>query len=154
VTVLVSHDPGCKYARPEGGGHSDAAKRLSDTYNLHRAAAGFHARGVFAAALADGTSDGILYDSRADAVRHQHHNEQFYAYIRLGAPSMTVCAAESVMRFQRHGYELARRHVDREDRAHGGREIIPRLTNEDQERQIRAMRGLVRLPIALGHGKE
>lgn len=147
MTVLVEHDPGCKYARLEGGGHSDAAKRLSDTYNMHRAALGFHGQGVIAVSLADGTSDNEVYPDRESAVAHQHHNERWFAYIRLNAPSMSVCEAESAMRWQRQAASLAPAELGE---ANGGLEVIPRLTLEDRERQIAAMRGRVRLPIALG----
>lgn len=145
--VLVAHDPGCRYARPEGGGHTDAAKRLSDTYNLHRAVLGLAGAGVMAISLADGTSDGQLYPDRETAVAHQHHNERWFAYIRLQAPSMSVCEAESVMRWQRQANKLAPAQLGEKN---GGLEVIPRLNLEDQERQIAALSGRARLPIALG----
>lgn len=148
--VLVGHDPGCRYAREPLGGHSDAAKRLSDQYNLHIAAGGRLGQ-VFAVRLSDGTSDGELYDSRAAAVRYQHHNERWYAFVRLGAPRMTVCEAASTLRFQAHQSRLGL--ADR-DAPNGGLEVIPRLTIEDQERQLAAMAGLIRAPIALGYSKE
>jgi len=147
--VLVRHDHGCKYARLEGGGHSDAAKRLADWYNLHRAAG--TRRGVIAVALADGSSDGVLYEDRAAAVCHQHHNERWYAFIRIAAPSMSICEAESVMRWQRQAAAIA---PPQRDEPGGGREVIPRLTAEDCERQLAAMTGRVNLPVALGKSKE
>lgn len=151
VRVIVRHDPGCKHARLEGGGHSDAARRLADTYNLHKACGAV--RGWIAVALADGSSDGDLYDSRQDAVRHQHHGEHWHAYIRIqpGGSPMTVCEAEAVMRFQRQASRL--RLADRDDK-HGGLEVIPRLTTEDQERQIDALAGRIRMPVALGYARE
>jgi hypothetical protein len=145
--ALVPHDHGCRYARLEGGGHSDAARRVSDTYNMHRAVMGFAPAGVIAVSLADGTSDNTVYPSRESAVAHQHHNERWYAYIRLAAPSMSVCEAESVMRLQRQAAALAPAQLDEPN---GGLEVIPRLNAEDQQRQIAAMRGHLRLPIALG----
>ena len=148
-TVLVRHDAGCRYARLEHGGHSDAAKRLSDTVNLHVCAGII--RGVIAVALADGRSDGTVYPDRASAVAHQHHNEAWYAFIRLNPSTMSVCAAESVMRFQRQQAEIVR--ARRGDR-NGGLEVIPRLNMEDLERQLSAMAGRSGMPIALGYGKE
>jgi hypothetical protein len=127
------------------------AKRVSDTYNMHRAVLGFSAKGVIALALADGTSDGTVYDNRESAVAHQRHNERWYAYIKINAPSMSICEAESVMRWQRQAAALAP--ADRDSR-NGGLEVIPRLSVEGQERQLAAMAGRVNLPVALGTSKE
>lgn len=104
-------------------------------------------RGVVACRLSDGTSDGVVYDSRADAVAHQHHNERWYAFIRLQPSTMSVCAAASVLRMQRQASRLGT--ADR-DAPNGGLEVIPRLNNEDQQRQLAALAGASRLPIALG----
>jgi plasmid stabilization system protein ParE len=52
---------------------------------------------------------------------------------------MSVCAAESLLRYKRVMSEMDRAHTDREA-PHGGREVIPRLTAEDQEAQIAAVR--------------
>lgn len=71
VPVLTRHEPGCHYARESDGGHSDASKRISDAHNLHLLAGeSYRAFGgrnpnigrVFACRLADGRSDGVLYD--------------------------------------------------------------------------------------------
>jgi len=150
VAVLVAHDRGCRHARPDGGGHTDAAKRLSDHYNLHKVAGGAIGQ-VFAVALADGTSDGTLYGSRHAAVIHQRHSERNYAYIRLSAPSMSVCEAEAVMYMQRSASRLGL--TDRDD-PHGGLEIIPRLTQEHQLRQLEALRGGIAMPVAVGYSRE
>lgn len=145
MTVLVPHDAGCKYARPESGGHSDAAKRASDWHNLHRAV-GLDTIGRYiAVALSDGSSDGILYDTKRDAVRHQHHNENFYAFMAIQVASVTVCAAESFLYTHRLVYKAGGRMSD-PDHYGGGRQIIPRLQKEDHARQDYAlsMRGLVK----------
>lgn len=143
----MKHDPGCRYAREDNGGHSDAAKRLSDTVNLHIAAGS--RSGVIACRLSDGTSDGTVYPTRAEAVARQHHSERWYAFIRLQPGSMSVCAAASVLMMQRQASRLAA--ADR-DAPNGGLELIPRLTTEDQQRQMAALAGIIRLPIALGKG--
>ena len=146
MPVLVRHDPGCYHAREADGGHSDAAKRLSDTYNLH-VTCGARIGSVFAYSLADATSDGTLYDSRQDAVDHQRHNEGWRGYVRMGPGRMSVCQAAAVIRWDRQAAELAR--AQRGERS-GGLEVIPRLTIADRERQLAAMRGELNLPIALG----
>ena len=144
--VLVRHDPGCRWSRESDGGHSDAAKRISDAYNLHLTC-GARMGQVFAFALADGCSDGVLYDSRADAVNHQRHNEARRGYCRIGGGRMTVCEAAAVLRWQRQEAGLAER---RRGEANGGLEVIPRLTIEGRERQLAAMTGRINVPIALG----
>lgn len=146
VPVLVRHDRGCRYARQADGGHSDMAKRVSDTYNLH-IIAGARRGSVLAFSLADGTSNGDVYDNRADAVMHQHHDERWFAFIRIAEGHMSVCQAESVMRWQRQ----AARWAPPETGEHsGGLEVIPRLTREGHARQLAALAGSLHLPIALG----
>lgn len=146
------HDPGCRYARESDGGHSDAAKRLADLYTLHRIA-GARPGQVFAVALADGRSDGVIYDDKAAAVCHQKHNERWYAYISIGPPSMSICEAASVLRWQRHAAHLADVTAD-PDNARGGPDVIPRLTIEGRERQIAALAGRLNLPVALGYRRK
>lgn len=64
----------------------DAAKRFSDAVNLHISAQGDAAIGRWVAVkLSDGSSDGNLYDSRPDAVRHQINDPWcFYAHVQPG----------------------------------------------------------------------
>jgi hypothetical protein len=144
--VLVRHDRGCLHAREADGGHSDAAKRISDTYNLHMTCGA--RRGSFiAVGLADGRSDGVVYDTRAEAVNHQRHDEGWKAFIKIGPPHMTVCEAAAVLRWHRQSNQLAR--AQRGEKS-GGLEPIPRLTIEGRERQLAAMRGEINMPIALG----
>lgn len=151
IPLLYRHDPGCRHAQEADGGHSDAAKRLADWYTLHRIA-GARPGQYFAVALADGTSDGACYDDKAQAVSHQKRDVRWYAYICIGPPSMTVCEAASVIRFQRHAYHLSDVTADRDDRR-GGPDVIPRLTIEGRERQIAAMDGRINLPLALGYAR-
>lgn len=137
MTVAVAHDLNC----PRKRDHSDAAKRVADAYNLHRTAAGMGAVGQWiAVALCDGTSDGVLYGCKQAAVRHQHHNEAYYAFIRIAPCSMSPCEAESFLRTNRALYDAGMRLADPDHRG-GGREVIPRLTVEDQRAQIAAILG-------------
>lgn len=164
MTILVSHDPGCRWARlgaqaeidgeghvtaviSPGGGHGDDAKRLSDTYQMHRAAG--TTRGWIAVSYADGRGGLDVYATRAEAVAACWPWEDRFFYISLQAPSMTVCAAASVLRFRRVMAEMER--PDR-DAPGGGLEVIPRLATEDQEAQIAAVR-TGRGAIALGRRK-
>jgi len=164
LAVLVSHDPGCRWARMgaqaeisasgrvtgvrhPGAGHSDAAKRFSDTYTLHKLAGA--ARGWIAIRYLDGSGGQDVYDSRASAVADRWPWEGEYFYCSLAERSMTVCAAESVLRYRRVMAEMER--PDRDMRG-GGLEVIPRLANEDQEAQIEAVR-TGRGALAMGHRK-
>lgn len=135
IPVLTRHDPGCRYARPDGGGHSDAAKRMSDHYNLHKAA-GALVGWWLAFALADGAHDGEAYQTKAEAVRHQHQNEWWFTYVKIGPASMTICSAESLLYMGRQQSRL--RLADRDDKR-GGFDVIPRLTQEDHWAQMRAL---------------
>jgi hypothetical protein len=131
-------------------GHSDAAKQVSDIYNLHKAA-GAPAGHWIAVALADGASDGTAYPGKAAAVAHQHHNEWWFAFIQLQPGSLSVCAAESLLRWHRQQARL--RLPDRDDARHGGLDVIPRLAREDHMRQLAALNGHGGLPVALGYRK-
>jgi hypothetical protein len=61
-----------------------ACQRLCDAVNLHWDALGAEAHGKYVAIrLEDGRSpDGVLYDTRADAVRHQR-NDPWCFYVKV-----------------------------------------------------------------------
>jgi hypothetical protein len=123
----VEHTHYCRTLR-----HSDAAKRIVETYNLHRLADPIGNTGHwFAVAIADGTTDNDLYDSRIDAIRHQHHNEHYYAYLQIVPSQMSICDAEIFLSGVRKTYDARKALVDR-DHPKGGLDVIPRLTVEDQ----------------------
>jgi hypothetical protein len=92
----------------------------------------------FAIAIADGTSgdNNTLYDSRLDAITHQHHNETYYCYMQIVPSNMSVCDAEIYINGVRKTYQARKNLIDRDQKS-GGREIITRLTAEDQIAQSR-----------------
>lgn len=98
-----------------GFGFSDAAKRMADQVSLHIAALGNDAffRWV-AIRLADGGSDGTLYDTRADAVRHQS-DERLCTYVMVPPTGMTPREADAVLRFTRFAYDNGYRITSPED---------------------------------------
>lgn len=164
MTVLVRHEPGCRWGRAgaeaeisaggrvtgtrsKGAGHSDAAKRFSDTFNLHKAA-GMIA-GWIAVRYADGRGGQDVYETRAAAVAGMWPWEDEHFYCTLAAPPMSVCAADSLLRYKR--VMAAMEKPDR-DAPHGGLEVIPRLAAEDREAQIAAVRS-GKGALALGHRK-
>jgi hypothetical protein len=115
--------------------HSDAAKRVSDAYRLHRSALGNEAAGRWiAVSLADGASDGALYDTKTAAARHQHGREEWFAYVVIGAWDMDVCEAEDYLASVRLWHEAGIPLTD-------PREVIPRATVEDQRSLIRSVAG-------------
>jgi hypothetical protein len=115
--------------------HDDAAKRLSDEYNLHRIGMGEKAIGQwFAARLNDGTSDHVLYENKREAVRHQHHNERYYTFIKIGPFSMTDCSAAVMLKTGRALEDSGLRMADPDHHA-GGMDVIKRVTVEDQVAQ-------------------
>jgi hypothetical protein len=119
--------------------YSDAAKRASDAYNLHRVADPHGSIGKWIAVrLSDGTTDDTLYDSKQDAVRGQHHNEDYYAFVQVGPWSFTPQYAETFLKINRRMYDKGLRLADR-DHSGGGRDLIRRVTREDQFNQLRSM---------------
>ena len=141
---MSEHEPWCRF---KVEGHSDAAKRLCDTYNLHRMVDLHGSIGKwFAAALQDSDSDGVLYDSKLEAVRHQKHNEQYYAFIKICPNSMNVCEAEVMVMTNRNLYKNGMRMSD-PDHKHGGPSVIKRLMVEEELANLgRSIRDL-KLPL-------
>lgn len=136
------HEPWCK-----APSHSDAAKRLSDTYNLHRIGMGLDSVGKwFGASLAEGRSDDdTLYDSKRDCVLHMKHNEQYYTYIKISPGGMVPCEAEVMIKTARNLYDKGMRMTD-PDHKHGGPDLITRLTVEDQLWQARGVVRNLKMP--------
>lgn len=131
----TAHDPGCRYP----GEHSDAARHCSDAVNTHVTALGWEATKRWVAVrLSDGISDGVLYDTRRDAIRHQLHETQC-AYICITPGGMNPCQAESYLKMHRQIYDAGAHFID-PDRADGGTEVIRRLTRKDQASQMTAIR--------------
>lgn len=142
AALLYQHDHGCRFARQADGGHSDASKRISDQHNIHLLAGqGYvgltgrnpHIGRVFACALADGRSDGVLYDSLEAAVSHQHHNEDWFAYLQVTPGGMSVCEAASLLRLHRQAQAAGIRMTGTTPRV-----AIPRLTIEQYLDQVTA----------------
>lgn len=131
----MEHDSGCPVKT-----HTDAARHASDAVNLHISAIGFDAVGKWVAIrLSDGRNPGnTLYDSRLDAVRHQS-DEKLFAYVAIPPSGLNVCAAESFLKTNRMLYDAGFRLADPDD-VHGGKQVIPRLTREDQAAQMARLR--------------
>lgn len=109
---------------PHAFGHPDYARRAADNVNMHYQAIGWPAVGQWCAiALQDGGSDHVLYDTRLAAVKHQHHSEQWYAFVKVRPMAMTECEAMTFLDFCRKAYDAGFRLTDPEHR-NGGRQLI------------------------------
>lgn len=121
------HERWCKLSGT-GRPHEDAVKRIRDTYNLHRVGDPYGSvKKWIACALQDGSSDGVLYDSKPDAIFHQHHNEEYYTFIRIGPHSMTECEAAVMLNTARRLYDKGLKLSDPQSP-----DLIKRVTVEDQ----------------------
>ncbi len=139
--LKMTHEHWCKK-----GVHSDAAKRLSDTYNLHRIVLGLDAVGKwFAVSLSEGKGDDVLYDSKRDCVRHQKHMEQYYTFIKIVPSGMKICEAEVMLTTARRLYDKGMRMTDPDHKA-GGMDLIKRVAVEDQLAMLRGVAQNLRMP--------
>lgn len=99
------------------GAEKDAARRVMESVNLHYqarlAAAAHDAPPQFVAIdLADGRSDGVLYDSRADAVRMTINSPRVYFYVRVGIEPMPFREAAIVLMQHRQAFKAGARFAD------------------------------------------
>jgi hypothetical protein len=124
------HQMRCPLENRNGfGDHSDAAKRIADAYRLHRLADPYGNIGYWMACrLDDGSTDFVLYESKPIAIRHQHHNENYYTFIQIVPSSMTECEAEVMLKTARMVYDAGGRMSD----GYSRHDLIKRLGWEDQ----------------------
>ena len=100
--------------------YSDRARRCADTVNMHILAHKPAEGGPvdwngptpwIAVNLSDGRSDGVLYSSKAEAIRHQIHETQC-AYLTIPPDGMTYQQAEVYLKFTEQMYEAGVRLAD------------------------------------------
>jgi hypothetical protein len=112
---------------------ADAAKRASDRINLHLTFTPWDElkHKWIAVRLTDGDSDGVLYDNKRDAVRHQL-NEFQCAYISFrnlaGGASPKDMAL--FLQFCRDAYDAGFRLPDPDD-VNGGMDVLPTTARMD-----------------------
>lgn len=106
--------------------YSDAAKRAAGIVNGYLAWMPLDEirRKYIAIRLSDGGTDGALYDSKRDAVRHQS-DEYLCAYVsfRNLMNGATAREMEIFLTFNRDAYDKGFRLTDPDD-IHGGREVL------------------------------
>jgi hypothetical protein len=83
--------------------------------------------------LSDGGSDGSLYPSKADAVRHQLHPEQC-AYLSFPPGGLSPAEAESILYWNERMYEAGVRLADPDMQVHTP---VRHETRPDVMRQLR-----------------
>lgn len=133
----------CKYSALRGGpGHSDAARRISDAIALTMVGASdpwTYVGKWMAFSLADGRvhDNYAVYPDKRTAVRHVTH-ELRYMFVKLHPGGMPICEAEIMLQFTRDAVSRGFRLTD-PDAAHGGRDIIPRISTENITAQMRAL---------------
>jgi hypothetical protein len=120
----------------------DSAKRAYDIVRSYVTFVEYETRvrSWVALRLEDGGSDGTLYDSKRDAIRHQA-SEQLCAYFSYrGAPNGfgNVRDAAVWLEFHRHAYSAGMRLVDPDD-AHGGQDLIMPTPAESVMDQLRRL---------------
>lgn len=123
----------------------DAGKRASDFVNNYLTLQEpWEIRNCFLAfKLADGSTDGVLYDTKRDAARHQKGNEQQYYYFCfrncLGGTNPREMAI--VLKFARDAYRNPKfRLVDPDDQF-GGKQVL--MTSARYDADYRTLRNVV-----------
>lgn len=116
----------------------ETGKRIADMVNSYLAwYPPFEIRNkVLAFKLQDGATDGTLYDSKRDAVRHMHGNERqyMYFYFRNAIGGTNAREMAIVLLWNRDAYDAGFRLPDPED-VHGGADVLMTAARGDQYRQ-------------------
>lgn len=90
----------------------DAAKRFADTIALHQTVLSrdeLIAKRYIAVALSDGSTDGVVYDTRNDAMRHQKGHPALYLYFQIPFERLSVHACDSLLWYVRGVYDAGYR---------------------------------------------
>jgi len=117
----------------------EAGRRAFDEIVLHKLALGVEAFGKWIAVnLSDGRSDHVLYDTRGDAVRHQHGCERDKAYIPVKPGAIDVLELATFIGVSRRMREAGIAIPD-VDHRNGGLDVIQRTSARDQYAQLRNM---------------
>lgn len=120
--------------RLPNGQHTDAAKRCADKVNLVIVGSGTEAVGRWLAIkLADGDCDLTVYPTQSAAVNSVRPYEREHCYLMIPRQWMTLCEAESYLRFNRLRYDAGMGTMP------DPREVIRPVTKRDADRQVEQM---------------
>lgn len=120
----------------------DRAKRLSGIVNALAICQPLDVlmNSWIAVSLADGGTDGVLYDTRLDAVRHQAYEKQCaYLHLRSAPGGMQVREAYAFLKFHRDAYDSGYVFTDPE-RPSGGYDMCMPIAREDVRTQLHRLR--------------
>lgn len=127
------------YCHHHPDGHSDTARRISDTTLLAWTVYGYegYVGHWMAFRLEDGATDGALYPSKLAAMQHcSDHYRYFFAIMHPGG--MSVCEAHILLTLHRR----ARARDIATPQLHlpnGGPDLIPRIGYDKIANQLRAL---------------
>lgn len=125
---------------PGGRPYSGAAARMTDQMNLHAVC---KSRGWAVFALADGTSDGMPYQTRDDAVRAKRWDRDRYLYLEIPAGGVNDPAEmQGCLDYARVLHDAGARLPDPRDIDAGDRDFpyhAPPVLRSDWSRQIAAL---------------
>lgn len=107
----------------------DDAMRLWSKLRMHQLALSkdeLLSRRYMAFRLADGESDGVAYDTREDAIRHQPGDQSRYGYLQIPLERLSNRACDSLLWYMRRCYDAGYRPAG----AHEGGELILPMREE------------------------
>jgi hypothetical protein len=129
------------FCRHHPSGHSDDARRVSDTTRLAWTVYGWDGfvKHWMAFSLRDGSSDNVVYPDKLDAMRHTS-NEYHHMFLVMHPTGMSICEAEIMLSVHRNARRggIAMPSLDLPD---GGPDLIPRIGYDKVHNQIRALKG-------------
>lgn len=121
---------------------SDAAKRASDTVNSYRASVAWDELRTkwIAVRLDTGESDGILYDSKRDAVKRQLNEfQRYYISFRNLFNGSNPRDMAIFLQFQREAYDRGFRLPDPDDSS-GGPDVLMTTGQYEHQKRVHAAR--------------
>lgn len=113
---------------------SDEAKRAADIINGHLVSQPDAVRKWVAIRLSDGSSDNVLYDTKAHAVRYQLDEYQCL-YVCIPPTGTSPEQMSAMIDLHRALYDKGARMVDPDDEQTGGPQYVPPVQLEDLRRQ-------------------
>jgi hypothetical protein len=123
---------------PQDRADIDSAKRLSDIVNNICISQPIDVviRSWIAISLADGSTDGVLYETRLSAVQHQYHETQCaYLSLKESPHGMPIQEAYVFLKFHRDAYKAGLRLTDPE-KDNGGYDLRMPIAREDIQHQL------------------
>jgi hypothetical protein len=134
---MTIHVPTCKN---KWRGHDATVKRITDMVNQRWHDNGWdgYVNHWMSFRLSDGVSNGDLYPTKRDAVKHVD-NELRYLFLKMHPGGINECECDIMLTFTRDAVTNGFRLAD-PDAKDGGRDIIPHIATEQVHSQLRQMK--------------